>query len=67
MALEMKFGEFTPEGIVEIMLRNKEKWDRISTIIHWILQEKNWNNWKVSDKGVMNSTLKQYINWSQDT
>ena len=40
MALVMKLGEFTPEGVVELMLQGKMDWDRISEFVQWVLLEK---------------------------
>ena len=36
----MELGEFTPENVTEIILRDKAEWDRISAFIQWVLLEK---------------------------
>ena len=40
MELEMEFGEFTPESVLEFMLRGKAEWGRISAYTEWILLKK---------------------------
>ena len=35
----MELGEFMPEGVVKIMLRGMEEWNRITSFVQWTLQE----------------------------
>ena len=36
----MELGEFTPDNVVEFMLRDKAEWDRITAFVQWVLLEK---------------------------